>query len=261
MRFQATAGSGWTLARALFLGCVICGSGSVVRGDDTTADTGPVVVHRDDFENDLSQWVVEQAEGGSVRLADGKLVIEDAAGCTVWFRHRLEGPVAIEFEATLIDEGGKYDRVSDLNCFWMAVDPRHPDDLFANRGRGGVFANYHGLRLYYVGYGANGNTTTRFRRYPGDGTRPCLPEHDLDDRKFMNVANRSVAVRIVSDGESVRFLRDGEVVFDVVDEAPFRRGWFGFRTVKNHMTIDRFRVHRLPARTGKAEDRAVRPAP
>lgn len=114
-------------------------------------------------------------------------------------------------------------RVSDLNCFWLAIDPEQPDDLFANRSRGGKFRNYHPLRLYYVGYGANDNTTTRFRRYPGDGTRPCLPEHDLRDKRFMHTPDRTMKIRIVVNGGRVQYFRDGGCVFDFLDEILFRK--------------------------------------
>ncbi|MEM9478481.1 MAG: DUF6250 domain-containing protein [Verrucomicrobiota bacterium] len=203
------------------------------------------LVHWDDFDADLSQWVVEQAPAGTTRVEDGKLVINDAKGCTVWFREKLDGAIMIEYEATMIEDGGKNDRVSDLNCFWMAVDPENPEDIFANKERGGVFKNYHPLRLYYVGYGANNNTTTRFRRYPGGGERPVLPEHDLRDKKFLHTPNKKITIQIICDGETIRYLRDGEIVFDFRDKAPFTEGWFGFRTVRNHMAIDNFRVYRL----------------
>ena len=176
----------------------------------------------------------------------GRLEINDARGCTTWFKEKLSGPIAIEYEATLIKDGGKNDRVSDLNCFWMAIDPKHPDDLFKkSRERGGKFPNYHSLRLYYVGYGANNNKTTRFRRYPGDGTRPCLPEHDLRDQQFLHTPNQTIKIRIVANGETIQYWRDGELVFDVKDPEPFTEGWFGFRTVRNHLVLDNFKVIRL----------------
>jgi len=216
------------------------------------ARTGALLAS-DDFEKDLSQWVVEQTSHGTTRLMEGQLEIDDGAGpndkggCTVWFRQKLVGPVLIEYEATMIQQGGPNDRVSDLNCFWMASDPKHPDDLFAGSAeRAGKFSQYDSLRLYYVGYGANGNVTTRFRRYPGDGTRPLDPgKGELLDPKFMNVPNRTVKIQLIADGQRVQFLRDGELIFDLTDPSPFRDGWFGLRTVRNRMKVDNFRVHRL----------------
>lgn len=204
------------------------------------------LVYRSDFDGDLSDWVVEQMPGGSVHVAGGKLEIEDAKGCTVWFRKKLEGPVMIEYEAAVIKKDGPHDRGSDLNCFWMAQDPKHLDDLFASsQKRGGRFSNYDSLRLYYVGYGANHNSTTRFRRYIGTGERPVLPEHDLSDEKVMLKYNVPIKIQLIADGERVAYLRNGEVIYDVHDPDPYTDGWFGFRTVNNHMTIDNFRVYRL----------------
>lgn len=209
------------------------------------AQVGHKLLHSDDFSGDLSQWVIEQIPGGKTFLKDGKLEIVDAGGCTVWFKKKLEGPTLIEFEAKMVQEGGKFDRGSDLNCFWMAIDPDNPADLFANKKRGGSFRNYHPLRLYYVGYGANNNTTTRFRRYPGDGSRPCLPEHDLKDAKFLHSPNEILKIQIVANGSTIQYLRNGKVVFDFLDPSPFTDGWFGFRTVRNHLQIDNFKIYRI----------------
>jgi len=204
------------------------------------------LLYLDDFDHDLSQWVVEQAPGGTTRLLDGKLEIDDAGGCTVWFTNKLAGAILIEYEATLVNQGGPNDRDSDLNCFWMATDPRHSDNLFFDsKNRRGIFKNYDALRLYYVGYGANGNTTTRFRRYPGDGSRPMLPQHDLNGKEFMNVPNQTRKIQIIADGDRIQFRRDGEIVFDFTDRKPLREGWFGIRTVRNHLRIGGFRVYRL----------------
>ncbi len=204
------------------------------------------LLYKDDFNRDLSRWVVEQAPEGTTRLVDGRLDIDDAGGCTVWFKEKLSGPITVEFEVVMVKAGGAHDRGSDLNCFWMATDPAHPEDIFYNsKQRGGYFKKYDLLRLYYVGCGANDNKTTRFRRYPGDGTRPLLAGMDLSEDKFMNTPNKKVKISIVADGNRIQFQRDGEVVFDFKDKEPFRDGWFAFRTVRNHMTIGNFRVHRL----------------
>ena len=235
------------LPMALLALASACSAADIRRGE---------LLASDDFKKDLSQWVVEQTPHGTTRLKDGALEIDDGAGpndkggCTVWFRQKFSGPILIEYEATMIQQGGPNDRVSDMNCFWMASDPKHPDDLFAgSAGRAGKFAQYDSLRLYYVGYGANGNVTTRFRRYPGDGTRPLdAGKGEFLDPKFMNVPNRTVKIQLIADGEHVQFLRDGELIFDFTDPSPFREGWFGLRTVRNHMKIDRFRVYRLPTR-------------
>ena len=177
-------------------------------------------------------------------IEKGQLEIDDSAGCTVWFKHKLTAPVLIEYIATLISNNGKNDRVSDLNCFWMATDPEYPEDMFLNsKARKGKFSNYHCLRLYYIGYGANNNTTTRFRRYPGDCSRPLI--QGFEDKDHMNIPNAARKIQIISTGKSVIFICDGEIVFHFNDAYPFTEGWFGFRTVNNHMKIDNFKVHSI----------------
>lgn len=219
---------------------------SVVALELQTVPATSKILYQDDFAGDLSNWVVEQMPGGSVKLAGGKLEIEDAKGCTVWFRKKLEGPIMIEYEALIIKQDGPHDRGSDLNCFWMAQDLKAYDNLFAgSRTRGGRFKNYDSLRLYYVGYGANHNSTTRFRRYIGTGERPVLPEHDLSDEKYMLKYNVPIKIQLIADGQRIAYLRDGEVIYDVHDPNPYTDGWFGFRTVDNHMTVDIFKVYRL----------------
>jgi len=188
-----------------------------------------------------SPWVVEQQPGGTVTIRDGTLAIDDAGGCTVWYKMELKAPVTIRYEARVLSSG----RVSDLNCFWMASDPRHADLLAPGHGRDGKFATYDALRTYYVGYGANDNTTTRFRRYDGSGARPLLPEHDRRAPEFMLQADHWYQIELVATADGhVQFSRDGEVIFDVHDPALLQSGWFGFRTVHSKIEIRNFSVSR-----------------
>ena len=201
------------------------------------------LVLADDFQNGLSNWSVELEKGGSVRATDGALDIDVPGGCTVWLKTLLEGPIIIEYEVTAISAGGPNDRVSDLNCFWMARDARSPEDLFATT-RSGKFDDYDQLRCYYVGLGGNGNTTTRFRRYIGrQNNRPLLPEHDLRDARHMIVPNVPQRIRIVS-GQRIRYFRNDQKLFELDDPAPYTRGHFGFRTVASHLRVRHFRIYR-----------------
>lgn len=196
-------------------------------------------VLRDDFTHGLAQWAVEQQPGGTVAARDGVLFIDDAGGCTVWFKPKLVAPLAIRYDARVLASG----RVSDLNCFWMATDPRRPDLLAPGHGRDGKFATYDSLRTYYVGYGGNENTTTRFRRYDGTGARPLDPQHDKRATEFLLRGDHTyhIELRAAPDGR-VQFRRDGEVVFDFHDPEPLREGWFGFRTVHSKIEIRNFEV-------------------
>lgn len=222
----------WIPAAALLLaGCV--------TATEPAARPGRVR-HADDFRSGLAQWVVEQQPGGTVTTADGRLIIADAGGCTVWFKPCLTAPLVITYTVRMSSAA----RVSDLNCFWMASDPQRPDDLFAaGHGRTGKFATYDTLRTYYVGYGGNANTTTRFRRYDGTGARPLAPEHDLGRPEFLLQPDHVYRVTLIATAEGrVQFIRDGTVIFDVRDPAPLTHGWFGFRTVQSRMEVSDFRV-------------------
>lgn len=222
---------------------ILCLGLTTLAGGAELAGTAGARLYHDDFDHGLAAWSVEQQPGGTVVAENGHLVINDAGGCTVWFRTRLDAPVIITYTATVSSAG----RVSDLNCFWMASDPARPDALLeSGHGRDGKFASYDGLRLYYVGYGGNTNTTTRFRRYTGTGARPLLPEHDLTALPYLLQPDHPYRVALVATADGhVQYARDGEVIFDWHDPAPLRRGWFGFRTVHSRIVISGFEVHAL----------------
>lgn len=209
-----------------------------------TSSPGSVVAPRTEvFAEDLAGWVVEQKPGGTVTARGGVLIIDDKAGATVWRREPLRAPVKIRFTATVT--GGEDRRVSDLNCFWMATDPRSPGDFFDNEktGRDGSFPTYDGLRTYYVGCGGNGNTTTRFRRYDGKGARPLRPEHDRAEKEALLEAGRPYVIEITVTAEGrTTWARDGVVWFVYDDPEPLREGWFGFRTVWSRIEVRDFSV-------------------
>ncbi len=203
----------------------------VIDAEVTTAEFQP---------GNLHQWVVEQQPGGTVVMEDGALVITDKAGCTVWWKEPIEAPARIRYELTVTSAG----RVSDMNCFWMATDPDHPDDLFAKgHGRTGKFATYDQLRLYYVGYGGNTNSTTRFRRYDGTGAKPLQEQHDLQTPEFLLIPDHTytIELEVTADGH-VSYTRDGEVIYTIKDPDPLLRGWFGFRTVDSTTRVTAFEV-------------------
>lgn len=214
---------------------------------------------QDDFSGDLSRWVVEQTPSGKTQVIAGELDIDDApgsedkGGCTVWFKEKMSGPIRISYDATMVQKGGPNDRISDLNCFWMASDPKNPENLFVgSKGRSGTFKKYDPLKTYYVGYGANENATTRFRRYPRPRDDKALkPEFDLSEGKYMNVANKTVKIELVADGAKIQFIRDGEVIFTYQDPEPLKEGWFGFRTTRSHIRFDNFKVTRISAQGEK----------
>jgi len=226
--------------------CVLTAATIARAGEGGKTKISPVAecgerLFSESFTGDLSQWVVEQQPGGTVNMVEHEIVIDDAGGGTVWFRPQLVDPVVITCTVTVSSDS----RVSDMNFFWMAHDPARPDDLFApGHPRTGKFATYDSLKTYYVGYGGNDNSTTRFRRYDGTGARPLLPEHDLGSAPFLLVPDRTYRIMLVAAFGHAQFVRDGEVIFDFEDPAPLESGWFGFRTVHSKIKISSFAVFR-----------------
>ena len=163
------------------------------------------LLHADDFRAGLAQWVAEY------RAAPGSTVAA----------------------------GGANDRLSDLNQFWMASDPRNAD-LFT---RDGTFSQYDPLRLYYVGIGGNSNTTTRFRKYDGSGERVLLG--DLADQQHLLQPNREYRIEIAVYQGCTRLTVDGEVYFSFRDPDPLRDGHFGFRTTHSRQEVSDFTIHQL----------------
>lgn len=201
------------------------------------------LIHEDNFDNNasLDNWVSEltKPDESTVEVDNGKFNIDVGGGATIWYRPVIEGDFSIEYEVTVINEGGPNDNVKDLNQFWKAVDPENTF-LFT---RGGDFTEYDDLLLYYVGMGGRQNTTTRFRKYPGDGTRPLLFEYT--DQEHLLADNETYHIQILCFGATTQYVVNGEVYFTFEDDDPIPGGNFGFRTVENHETVDNFKVYSL----------------
>ncbi|QZE12737.1 hypothetical protein K4L44_09055 [Halosquirtibacter laminarini] len=190
-------------------------------------------------------WQIEQYKGNYVTVKDGEMEIEDEKGCTIWFKKELHGDIAVEYDVVVISNGGKHDRVSDLNCFWMAQDSRQKDFFNPTPKRVGKFYDYNELELYYVGFGGHDNSRSRFRKYTGNFDRPMPLEYDYRTKPYHIVPNKKSTVRVEVRGHWVRYKKDGILVYEMYDPTPLKHGYFGFRTVNNHMKITRFDVFQL----------------
>lgn len=198
------------------------------------------LLHADDFKQGLGKWVAEFVPAQSaVTAAGGKLTVDVAGGATVWFKPVLEGDYLVRYRRKVLMAGGRNDRLSDLNQFWMAQDPASPD-LYT---RDGTFEQYDGLRLYYAGIGGNGNTTTRLRRYGGNGERVLLG--DSSEARHLLQANRDYLVEVAVVRGCTQIALDGAVLFSYRDPQPLRSGHFGFRTTQSRQEISDFEVFRL----------------
>ena len=169
-------------------------------------------------------------------------------GLTLWRKQAMTTDMVVEYDAQVVDEGQPGDRVSDLNIFWMASDPRHKDIWSRQQWRQGIFVRCYTLQMYYLGYGGNYNSTTRFRRYDGDergvdsvAYRPAILKEYTDGDHLLK-ANHWYHVKIESTGGRTRFYMDGQLLVDYLDPTPLRRGWFGFRTTLSRTRITNFQI-------------------
>ena len=199
------------------------------------------LVYSDDFNLDLSNWNVEfeKPETSSLKIIDGKLDVSTSIGATIWFKTQLSGNIMITYDVKIIDEGGAFDRVSDLNAFWMATDPSNPDSI----KRDGKFASYDNLNLYYAGVGGHYNKFTRFRKYKGIDDKPVLKEYS--DKEHLLVGNKWYSVKIMVNNGHIQYFLNGELYWDFQDDKPYKQGFFGFRTSKSHQLFDNFKVFEI----------------
>lgn len=193
------------------------------------------------------KWIME-AEAVETILTQRGDTLELIApkGVTLWYNKILRGNVTIEYDAMVVDKDST-DRLSDLNCFWMASDPTAPaSSIWYNmKKRQGVFKNCYSLKLYYLGYGGNYNSTTRFRKYNGyDGTpnSGSTPEiiKEYTDKEHLLKPNHWYHIKITNNENCVTYTIDGEEIVTYNDPEPYKSGWFGFRTTLSHTMITNF---------------------
>lgn len=188
---------------------------------------------------DTVHWFVEKQKADSeiVIARDGKLLIDTYAGATIWYKKELTGNIRISYKRTVIVGGGKNDRLSDLNQFWMATDPK--GKMFT---RNGGFAEYDSLNMYYVGMGGNYNKTTRFRKY-NNGDKKIIAE--FSDSLHLLQANKEYFIEITIKDGLVQFSVDGIIYFTWKDEQPFLHGYFGIRSTRSRQEVDDVRICQL----------------
>lgn len=199
-------------------------------------------------------WQVEADNSQPYKLTHlhDTLEIATRGGFTLWRKQKLSGDIEISYFASVMDEGREGDRLSDLNCFWMATDPIFPKDIFKRSGwRNGVFEKYYSLRMYYLGYGGNSNSTTRFRKYDGDwaafsekNLRPGILTEYTDSAHLLK-PNHWYHIRIVCKGNRVQYYIDNELLVDFEDGQALHSGWFGFRTTWARVRITHFQTKNL----------------
>ena len=206
------------------------------------------LLFEDSFERGLENWIVEKEAIGisEVYARDGKMIIDVGGGATVWFKKSIANKnVLIQYNRKVIMNNGENDRLSDLNQFWMANDPED-QNLFS---RSGTFAEYDSLQMYYAGIGGNRNTTTRFRKYLGNGDRKLI--YDLTEKEYLLEPNKTYFIQILVLEGTTKLFIDGEELFSFKDNEPLKNGYFGFRTVQSHQEIEDFKIFSLNIKSNK----------
>lgn len=193
-------------------------------------------------------WQVEsESPDYKIFFRNDTLEIVAPKGLTLWRKEKMSGDVTIEYDACIVDEGMPGDRLSDLNCFWMASDPLYPNDIWKRaKWRNGVFKHCYSLQMYYMGYGGNHNSTTRFRRYDGNYEQvekvnqlPVVLQ-EYTDQEHLLKPNKWYHIKITCIDNKVCYYINNERLVDYRDPNPHRSGWFGFRTTLSRARISNF---------------------
>ncbi|RXK61767.1 methyltransferase [Lacibacter luteus] len=202
----------------------------------------PVLIFKDDFSAATlsDKWIIEASENDKdpATIVNGQLQLNTESGITVWYKNELKGNILIEFDRIVVIDGGKHDRLSDLNQFWMATDPQ--EKMFTRKGG---FREYDSLQMYYVGMGGNYNTTTRMRRYDGNKNLKIVGE--FTDAAHLLKPNYRYHVVIKSENGINSFTVNNEMYFSFKDEQPFTKGWFAIRSTKSRQMIDNIKIWQL----------------
>lgn len=196
-------------------------------------------------------WKIEsESSQFSCSFLHDTLEVVAPKGLTLWFKQKMQGDVLIEYDACVVKEKAD-DRLSDLNCFWMASDPYAKDIWQRMKWRNGIFNRCYSLQTYYVGYGGNSNTTTRFRRYDGDyqsftdaQKRPAILMEYTDSAHLLK-AGRWYHIQIKLSGIRTTYTINNERIVDFREPNTLHSGWFGFRTTESRVRITNFRYENL----------------
>lgn len=224
----------------LFLSTFLVGCDNIKHKEDYEIEA---LIFQDHFNGGLDYWITEVVPDSTVNIGiiNEQLVIDTDRGVTLWLNQELSGNILIRYKRRVVMDEGPNDRLSDMNQFWMAVDPRNPT-LFS-RSRAGAFKEYDSLLMYYAGIGGNYNKTTRFRKYTGDGNRVLI--QDLTDESYLLKPNHTYQIEIVVKDGVTKLYVDDQEFFHFEDEDPLTKGYFGIRTTWSRQIVDDVEIFKL----------------
>lgn len=200
----------------------------------------------------LKNWTIEDHSANArIVVSEDTFDITAPKGFTLWYNQRLSGQYEIRYRVKVLMQGGQYDRLSDMNCFWAASDPLNPQNLFArSKWRNGIFQHYKTLNLFYVGYGGNNNSTTRFRQYFGTSAetddlkaRPVIKEYT--DKRHLLLPNQWYDIRICVMKDNISYYVNEEELFRLPIKGNTCDGHFGLRLMGNHVLFTDFHARTI----------------
>lgn len=94
-----------------------CGAASLTAADSVSG------LNAKDFNK---YWRIESEGPCEVTFRGDTAEFVAPKGLSVWRKDKMKGRTVIEYDAQVVTENPD-DRLSDLNCFWMASDPNASD--------------------------------------------------------------------------------------------------------------------------------------
>lgn len=249
------------------------------------------IVYEDKLNNQVKfekDWIVQQVNTDKklkafAKVDSGKLHVHDPRGTTIWFKHKLNGPIMISYTVACPSKyTDLYDIMPrDINQFWMAntpnnIDPFSKNGLFDTSKYNGEFKTYDDLFTYYASTGGgnvtSNNKTIRMRRYPRSVNGKQVDHAGLNDKDedstLLIQSNKEHLVQLVAADDIIQYVFDKRVVYElkkgdnvnvfndlskavkkaVWAEEPFtvyQSGYFAFRMTRTHHVYSNFVVHKL----------------
>ncbi|MEX0684608.1 MAG: DUF6250 domain-containing protein [Balneolales bacterium] len=277
---------GVVLLLSLFPACILTQTGNlneenepVVIGYGENLFKLGELLYADNFEA-MDNWIPQVQSSNAeteykIEFSNGYMdVLMPDRGASIWFRHKLSGPVTIVYDVTAPANNDHENNTvpRDINSFWHASDPMIPSNILnSSNDYTGAFSTYHKQHGYYASIGGRNNTTTRFRRYPRMTRGEPVKQIALSDKDnledYLIKPDSTHTIQLVAYKDVIQYIVDGKVFYEIKEGdqvtleladgeegqalytseqfPPYTEGWFGFRLVRSHHLYSNFRVYRL----------------
>ncbi|MBA3686230.1 MAG: protein kinase, partial [Planctomycetes bacterium] len=202
----------WGVAALL---AVMAVAGSILYGErlKEMATWGRPIVN-ETFTTDASWQKDWGTTSGSFAVREGMLVSADLADSMAFYRQRLNGSIAIEYDGRFLPDSPP----CDLSVLYALDDP------FVNWGR-----------AWWMQVGAYDNSYVHIVR-AGDNLRCDLNLFQLEQ-------DRTYRIRVEIEDDVVRILIDGRLICEHREPVPFTSGWIGLYGYYPGKAFDNLRIY------------------